>query len=98
MAEDEGADRSRDKANEINAEGVECRGQWVFVRKKQLAEHQASHRAVQEKIVPLDRGSYGCGDNGATEFSTMLVWCKRIVRVGHGYHLCFLPESAITPD
>jgi len=98
MAEDEGADRSCDKANEINAEGVECRRQWVFVRKKQLAEHQAGHRAVQEKIIPLDRRSHGCSDNGTTEFSTMLVRCKRIVGVGHGYHLCFLPGKEITPD
>src|SRR5262249_39162474 len=78
MTEDEGADRTRDKADKINAKRVEGRGQWVFVRKEELTEDEAGHRAVQEKIVPLDRGSYSCGYNGATELSTMLVRCKRI--------------------
>src|SRR5262249_36295282 len=52
MAEDEGADRSCDKANEINAEGVECRGQWVFVRKKKIAEHQARRKSYHSIVVP----------------------------------------------
>src|SRR5215470_12857006 len=86
MTEDEGADRTRDKADKINAKRVERRGQWVFVREEELAEDEAGHRAVQQKIVPLDRGSYCCGDNGATELATMLVWCERIVGVSHGYH------------
>src|SRR6516164_5712581 len=96
MTEDEGADRTCDKANKINAKRVERRGQWVFVREEELAEDEACHRAVQEKIVPLDRGSYRCGDDGATELATMLAWRERIVGVSHGYHCRSSPGRVVT--
>jgi len=50
-----GGDRTREKADEIDAEGAERRGERVLVRKEQLAEDEAGHRAVEKKIVPLDR-------------------------------------------
>ena len=91
MAEDERADRARDEADEIDAEGAERRRQRVLVREEQLAEDEAGHRAVEEKIVPLDGGAYRRRDDGATELASMLVWCERIVDVSHRCHCGSLP-------
>ena len=46
------------------------------MREEQLGEHQAGDRAVEEEIVPLDRGADGGGDHGAAKLNLMLGWGK----------------------
>jgi hypothetical protein len=87
MSKDESAYRTCNESNEIDAERVERCGQRILVRKEELAEDEASHRAVEEKVIPLDRGSYRRGGYGAAEFATMLVWRERIINIGHGCHV-----------
>jgi hypothetical protein len=41
------------------------------MRKKQLCEDEASDRAVEEKVVPLDRGPDRGGDDGAAKLNLM---------------------------
>src|SRR5579883_3548403 len=91
MAEDEGADRARDEAHEIDAEGAERRCERRLVRKEELAEDEPGHRAVEEKIIPLDGGADGGGDDGATKLARVLVGAKsgRYVRErGHWHPPC----------
>ena len=63
MAEDRGADRATDEADEIGAEGGKRRGQRIFVGKVELAEDEAGGGAVKEEVVPLDGGADGRGDD-----------------------------------
>ena len=57
VSEDERTYRTRNEANEIDSERVERCGQRILVREEELAEDEAGHRAIEEKVVPLDRGS-----------------------------------------
>jgi hypothetical protein len=41
------------------------------MRKKQLGEDEARDGAVEEKIVPLDRGPDRRGDDGAAKLNLM---------------------------
>src|SRR6202035_5189703 len=91
VAKNKRADRARHKADEIDAEGAERRRERVLVGEEQLAEDEAGHGAVEEKIVPLDGGAYRRCDDGATELASMLVWCERIVDVSHRCHCGSLP-------
>jgi hypothetical protein len=59
MSENGGADRTRDEADGIDGEGLERADPGIRVRKKQLDEDEAGHGAVEEKIIPLDRGPDG---------------------------------------
>ncbi len=86
MAEDGGADGARDEADEIDAEGVERRGQRLLVREEELAEHQAGHGAVEEEIVPLDGRADGGGDDGAAQLARVLLGRKRRDGAGDGGH------------
>src|SRR6516225_10140040 len=91
MAEDEGADRTGDEADEIDAERAQRRGVGIFVGEEQLAENEAGHGAVEEKIVPLDRGSDRRRDDGTAKLAVMLVGRECIIDVSHRYHWHFLP-------
>ena len=72
MSKNRGADRARDEADGIDAEGLQGSDPRVRMREKQLGENQAGDGAIQEKIVPLDRGP-DCGrDNGAAKLGLML--------------------------
>ena len=63
MAEDRGADRPADKADEIGAEGKQRCRQRVLVGEIELAENQTGRRAIEEEIVPLDgRADRRCDD------------------------------------
>jgi hypothetical protein len=59
MTEYRGADRAPDEADEIGAERRQRRRQGIFVGKIELAEDQPGSGAVEEKVVPLDRGADG---------------------------------------
>jgi hypothetical protein len=72
MAEDEGADRARHEADEINAKRAERRGQRVLVREEELAEDEPGHGAVEQEIVPFDRGPDRGGDDGPPELAIVL--------------------------
>src|SRR5437879_1308847 len=56
------------------------------MRKKQFREDEARDRAVEEKIVPLDRGPDGGGDDGAAKLNLMFGWGEGIgLEIGHGH-------------
>jgi hypothetical protein len=63
VAEYRSADRAADKADEVGAEGRERRGQWLLVGEVELTEDQPGRRAVNEKVVPFDRGADGRRDD-----------------------------------
>jgi len=72
MSEDGGADRPADEADEIGAEGGERRGERVFVGEIELAEDEAGGGAVEEEVVPLDRGADGRGDDRFSQLRIVL--------------------------
>ena len=74
MPEDGGADRPRDEADGIDGEGLERADPWVGVREEQLGEDEAGDGAVEEEVVPFDRGPDGGGDDGAAKLNLMLGW------------------------
>src|SRR5262249_52539788 len=86
MTEDEGADRARDKADEVDGKRVERRGQRRLVGEEELAENQAGHRAVEQEIVPLERGADSGGDDRAPQLARMIVGRKRRTLLGHRSH------------
>jgi hypothetical protein len=53
---------------------------------KNSLENETGHRGIEEKIVPLDRSAYRRGDDSATEFTSMLVWGKRVIDIGYRCH------------
>ncbi len=59
MAEYRRTDRPADEADEVGPERGQRPRQRRFMREVKLAENQAGHGAVDEKIVPLDRGTDG---------------------------------------
>ena len=74
MAENGGADRTRDEADRVDGERLQRPDPGVGVREKQLCENEAGDGAVEEKIVPFDRGPDGGGDHGAAKLNLMLGW------------------------
>ena len=71
MPEDGGADRARDEADGVDRKGLERPDPGVGMREEQLGEHEAGDGAVEEKVVPLDRGPDGGGDDGAAKLDLM---------------------------
>ncbi len=67
MAEDRGADRPSDEADEIGAECRERRRQRILVGKVELAEDQPGGGAVDEEVVPFDGGADGGRDDGLAQ-------------------------------
>jgi hypothetical protein len=57
MAEDRGADRPRNEADEIDAERLEGADQWFRSREEELGEHNARDLPIEQEILPLDRGA-----------------------------------------
>src|SRR5262249_14436091 len=86
MAEDEGADRARDEADEVDGKRIERRGQRRLVGEEELAEDQAGHRAVEQEIVPFDGRADGGGDDGAPQLTRMFVGRKHRTLLGHRSH------------
>ena len=76
MAEYRGADRAADKADEVGAERRERCGERIFVGEVELAEDQAGRGAVDEEIVPFDRGADRRGDH-------RLAQLRAVLRRGH---------------
>jgi hypothetical protein len=59
MSENRGSDRARQEADRVDRKGLERSDPGIRMRKKQLGEDKAGDGAVEEKIIPLDRGSDG---------------------------------------
>ena len=55
MAENRGADRAGDEADEVGAEGEQRPRERRLVWKVELAEDETGRGAVEEKVVPLYR-------------------------------------------
>src|SRR5262245_57225241 len=94
MAEDRGADRACDKADKEDAEGLQRIDQRVGPGKEDMTEDQPGHRAVDQEIVPLDRGTDGAGNDGAAQMRPMLGLRGRCPERERGIgHLGFSPTS-----
>src|SRR5256886_15860836 len=70
MSEDRGADGARQEADGINGECLERADQRIGFREVQLGEHESGHPAVQKKVVPLDGGADGGGDDCTPELNS----------------------------
>ena len=64
VAENRTPQRPGDEANRVGAEGQKLSNERIEVGKKQLAKDQRRRGAIQEEVVPLDRGADGAGDDG----------------------------------
>src|SRR6516225_1109905 len=76
MAEYRRPDRPADKSDEKNGERLEYADQRIRFGEEEFAEDQRSHLAVQQEIVPLDRGADRAGDHGAAQMRAMLCFGK----------------------
>src|ERR1700761_8225925 len=74
MAKNGGSDRARDEAHGIDREGLQRSDPGVGMRKEQFCENEAGDRAVEEKIVPFDRGPDGGRDHRTAKLNLMLGW------------------------
>ncbi len=72
MAEERGADGTRDKADRVDPERLQCPDQRVGSREIQIREDERGHLHVEEEIVSLDRGSDRARDDGAAELPAVL--------------------------
>ena len=62
VADDDAADRPRDEPDGVGAEGGQRAHQRVEGGEEQAVEDQRRRRAVEEEVVPLDRGADEAGD------------------------------------
>src|SRR5262249_11807718 len=90
MAENRSPDRARGEADEIGAEGQQRCGGRIVVREIKLAEHQSGSGAIEEEIVPFDRGADCGGDHCLAHLAAMVGRGKRAVS---GYRTHTLPPS-----
>ena len=72
MAEDRRPDRAGDEADRIDQERLQRADQRIGFREIELREHQAGDGAVEEEVVPLDRGADRAGEHGATQLRAMV--------------------------
>ena len=57
VSDDDAADRPREEAHGVGAEGGERAHQRVERGEEQAVEDECGRRAVEEEVVPLDRGT-----------------------------------------
>ena len=57
VAGDDAADRPRDEADRVGGEGQQRADQRLGVREEEVAEDERGGRAVEEEVVPLQRGA-----------------------------------------
>ena len=92
MPENGGADRACHKADGIDGKGLKRADPGIGMREKQLGEDEAGDGAVEEEIVPLDRGADRGRDHGAAELDLMFGCGERSDVDPKGCHGCFLPN------
>ena len=72
MAEYRRANRPPDKPDKENAERLENADQGSGLGKEDRAEDQRAHLAVEQEIIPFDRGADRAGDQCAVQLGAML--------------------------
>ena len=78
VAEDRGANRAGDKADEVYAEGIQGTGERVRLGEEKLCENKRRDRAVQEEIVPFNSSADRTGDDRFHQHSAMVHGFDRI--------------------
>ena len=63
VTEDDPAERPRDEAHRVRREGQQGADQRLEAGEEQLVEDQGGGRAVDEEVVPLQRGADQAGDD-----------------------------------
>ena len=76
MAEKRRSDRARDKADRVNAKGLQGSDQRVGVREIQFGEDERRDEDVEQKIIRLDNGADRAGDDGAAQLGAVLGFGK----------------------
>jgi hypothetical protein len=79
MSEYRGTDWPADKSDEIGPEGGQGRGQRRFIREIELTEGQSGRCAVDEEIMPFDRGADRRGYDRLAQLSAVLGCGQRLV-------------------
>jgi hypothetical protein len=77
VPEDCSTDRPAEEADKIGAERGEGRGQRALLRKEQFADDQSGRGAVDEEVVPFDRGADRRRNDGFAQLGAMLGWRQR---------------------
>jgi hypothetical protein len=72
MTEKRRADRSRDKPDRVDAEGLQSAHERIGRRKKELGENQRRDEYVKQEIIGFDHGADGGGDNRAAQLCSVL--------------------------
>jgi hypothetical protein len=72
VAEDHGSDRAGNETDGVDGERLQHADKGIGFREEQLAEDQASNRAVEQEIVPFDRRAHRAGDNGAAQLGVVI--------------------------
>ena len=72
MAEDRSTDGARHEADGINGESLERADERIGFREEKLGEDEACDHAIEEEIIPFDRGADRARDHGSPELHTML--------------------------
>src|SRR4051812_29394361 len=85
MAEQRRAERSRNKADGIDAERLQRADQRVGGREIQLGEDEWRDQHVKQEIIGLDYGTDGAGDHGATQLRAVF-GIGKIGASSHGGH------------
>ena len=75
------ADRTGDKADRINREGLQSADQRVRFREVQLGKNQTGYSAVQKEVVLLYRGPDRAGDYRTPQLYLVLDLGKRVGRI-----------------
>jgi hypothetical protein len=67
MAKDRRSDRTSDKTDEKHSERLQHADERIGFGKEQLAEDQPGYLAVEQEVVPFDRGANRAGDQGSAQ-------------------------------
>ena len=77
MAEQCRPDRAGDKADGINAEGLQCPNERVGGGKVQMREDERGDENIEQEIVGLDHRADRAGDHRAAQLPTVLGVAER---------------------
>jgi hypothetical protein len=77
VAEDRGTDRPGDEAHRVDGERLQHTNQGIGLGKEELGKDEAGHRAVEQEVVPFDRGADGAGDQCAAQLRLVLGFRQR---------------------
>ncbi len=72
MAEDRRTHGARDETDRIDRESLERADERIGFREEELGEDEARDDAVEEKIIPFDRGPDRARDDGSPQLYPLL--------------------------